>query len=405
MKKYIYLFSSLIFAITLNAQIVWEPTGLTAICPAITVSNSGIIYAGTTSGDVYKSTDNGANWTSSNIGSAYNIADIGIASNGYLFLSTTQNGVYRSTNDGLSWQQLAMTAGIEVRDLETKSGTIFASTKDYGLVKSLDNGDTWAGASSSVPESNVGAFTITNNGTMLLGVKGANGLYRSSDDGNSWTLTNFPMNYRVYSLTVASNSIFAGTAEFLDGIYKSIDDGATWQKLSNASASYEYYSNGIFTSDGKLLIGVLNTGIYGSADMGNTWQLFNNGLTSLFGFVIAQAPNGIIYATSGDGVFKNTGTTDIGNDGTAVNSFQLEQNYPNPFNPSTTIYYNLPIQQHVTLKVYDVLGNEIATLNNEEQQAGTHSINFNAAQISTGVYFYRLETGKFSETKSMILIK
>ncbi len=393
------------FAITLNAQIVWEPTGLTAICPSITVSNSGVIYAGTSTGDVYKSTDNGANWTSSNIGAAFNIADIEIASNGYLFLSTTQNGVYRSTNDGLSWQQLAMTAGIEVRDLEIKSGTIFVSSKDNGLGKSTDNGDTWAGASSSVPESNVGAFTITNNGSLLLGVKGSNGLYRSTDDGVSWTLTNFPMNYRVYSLTVAANNIFAGTAEYLDGIYKSVDDGATWQKLSNASTSYEYYSNGILTSDGKLLIGVLGIGIYGSTDMGNTWQLSNNGLTSLYGFVLAQAPNGTIYATSGDGVFKGTGTTDIGNEGTVINSYQLDQNYPNPFNPSTTISYNLPFQQHVSLKVYDVLGNEIATLINEEQQAGSHSINFNAAQISTGVYLYKLDAGEFSETKSMILIK
>ena len=405
MKKYIYILSFLMFAITLNAQIVWEPTGLTALCPSIKISNLGVIYAGTSTGDVYKSIDNGANWTSSNIGAALNIADIEIANNGYLFLSTTQNGVYRSTNEGLSWQQLPMTAGIEARDVESKSGTIFVSTKDNGLGKSTDNGDTWAGASGSVPESNVGAFTITNNGTLLLGVKGSNGLYRSTDDGASWTHTNFPMNFRVYSLTVASNNIFAGTAEYLDGIYKSVDDGATWQKLSNASASYEYYSNGIFTSDGKLLIGVLNTGIYGSTDLGNTWQLFNNGLTSLYGFVLAQAPNGTIYATSGDGVFKSTGTTNIGNDGTVINSYRLEQNYPNPFNPSTTINYNLPVQQHVSLKVYDVLGNEIATLINVEQNAGSHSIDFNASQLGSGVYFYRLETGNFAETKSMILIK
>ncbi len=405
MKKYVYLFSLWLFFVTTNAQIVWQPTGLSAICPAITVSNSGIIYTGSSTGDVYKSIDNGANWTSSNIGAAFNIADIAIGSNGYMFLSTSQNGVYRSSNEGTTWQHLTMTTGIEARDLEIKSGTIFASTKDNGLAKSTDNGDTWVLTSGSIPESNVGAFTITENGTLLLGVKGSNGLYRSTDDGATWTLTNFPTSYRVYSLTVASNNIFAGTGEYLDGIYKSVDDGATWQKLSNSSTSYEYYSNGILTSDGKLLIGVLNTGIYGSTDMGNTWQLFNNGLTSLYGFDLAQAPNGIIYATSGDGVFKSTGTTDIGNESTDINSFQLEQNYPNPFNPSTTISYNLPAQQHVTLKVYDALGNIVATLVNEEQQAGVHSVNFDASRISSGVYFYRLETGIFSETKSMILVK
>jgi hypothetical protein len=212
------------------------------------------------------------------------------------------------------------------------------------------------------------------------------------------------MNYRVYSLTVASNTIFAGTGEYLDGIYKSVDDGATWQKLINSS-NYEYKSNGIYTSNGNVLIGVLGAGIYGSTDMGNTWQFYNDGLQSLYGFVLVQAPNGTIYATSGDGVFKNTGVTDIGNDGTVLNNFHLEQNFPNPFNPSTSIQYAIGSTQFVSLKIYDVLGNEIATLVNEEQNAGSHSIDFNASQLGSGVYFYRLETGIFSETKSMILIK
>jgi len=87
------------------------------------------------------------------------------------------------------------------------------------------------------------------------------------------------------------------------------------------------------------------------------------------------------------------------------NSYRLDQNYPNPFNPSTVISYQIPLTGFVTLKVYDVLGNEIATLINEEQNAGSHSIDFNAAQLSSGIYFYRLDTEKFSETKSMILIK
>jgi photosystem II stability/assembly factor-like uncharacterized protein len=405
MKKYVYLFFLLFLVVTTNAQIAWEPTGLTALCPSLKISVSGTIFAGSSTGDVFKSIDNGANWTSSNIGAAFNIADIAIGSNGYMFLSTSQNGVYRSSNEGTTWQHLTMTTGIEARDLEIKSGTIFASTKDNGLAKSTDNGDTWVLASSSVPESNVGAFTVTENGSLLLGVKGSNGLYRSTDDGVTWTLTNFPTSYRVYSLTVASNNIFAGTGEYLDGIYKSIDDGATWQKLSNASTSYEYKSDGIFTSNGTVLLGVLGTGIYGSTDMGNTWQLYNTGLQSLYGFVLAQASNGTVFATSGAGVFKSTGTTDTEKEGTVINSLQLGQNFPNPFNPNTNIHYALGSTQLVSLKVYDVLGNEVATLVNEEQQAGVNSVNFNASQLGSGVYFYRLETGDFAETKSMILIK
>lgn len=85
--------------------------------------------------------------------------------------------------------------------------------------------------------------------------------------------------------------------------------------------------------------------------------------------------------------------------------FELSQNYPNPFNPSTTISWQTPASGHQTLKIYDVLGNEIATLVNEEKPAGSYKMEFNASQLSSGVYFYKLQTGDFLETKNMILLK
>jgi hypothetical protein len=99
--------------------------------------------------------------------------------------------------------------------------------------------------------------------------------------------------------------------------------------------------------------------------------------------------------------------------GGIVNEFVLEQNYPNPFNPSTKIRYSIPTviaseakqSSLVTLKVYDVLGNEVATLVNEEQSAGSYEVDFNAARLSSGIYFYKLHAGLFVETKKMILLK
>jgi polyhydroxybutyrate depolymerase len=90
---------------------------------------------------------------------------------------------------------------------------------------------------------------------------------------------------------------------------------------------------------------------------------------------------------------------------TIPNNFSLSQNYPNPFNPSTTIKYQIPELSFVILKVYDVLGNEIATLVNEEKTAGTFEITWYAENLSSGVYFYRLQAGSFVETKKMILMK
>jgi len=85
--------------------------------------------------------------------------------------------------------------------------------------------------------------------------------------------------------------------------------------------------------------------------------------------------------------------------------FNLYQNYPNPFNPNTVISYQLPVSSFVKIKVYDVLGNEVATLVNEKQNAGSYSVEFDAGNYPSGIYYYKLEAGDFSEVKKMILLK
>ena len=85
--------------------------------------------------------------------------------------------------------------------------------------------------------------------------------------------------------------------------------------------------------------------------------------------------------------------------------FKLYNNYPNPFNPSTTIKYDLPKETQVTLKVFDVTGKEVATLVNKKQKAGYFEVNFNASNLASGIYLYRLITSDYVKTNKMILIK
>ena len=85
--------------------------------------------------------------------------------------------------------------------------------------------------------------------------------------------------------------------------------------------------------------------------------------------------------------------------------FELKQNYPNPFNPTTSIECVVPSSEYVSLKVYDVLGNEVASLVNENKNAGSYRIDFNASTLSSGVYFYKITAGNYTETKKMMLIK
>ena len=93
------------------------------------------------------------------------------------------------------------------------------------------------------------------------------------------------------------------------------------------------------------------------------------------------------------------------NTGNQPNTFSLDQNYPNPFNPTTKIKYSIPSASRTTLKVYDILGMEVATLVNSEKPAGTYEVTFNAALLSSGVYFYKLQSGGFLQTRKMIILK
>lgn len=92
-------------------------------------------------------------------------------------------------------------------------------------------------------------------------------------------------------------------------------------------------------------------------------------------------------------------------DGYKSLDFELAQNYPNPFNPRTTIGYQIPERAFIIIKIYDVLGNEITTLVNEEKIAGSYEIEFDGSSLPSGIYYYRITAGDFSQTNKMVLIK
>jgi len=101
----------------------------------------------------------------------------------------------------------------------------------------------------------------------------------------------------------------------------------------------------------------------------------------------------------------SVGTSSIDNENDLVNEFALQQNYPNPFNPTTKIRYNIKQNGMVNLIVYDLAGRQIAVLENTFKTAGVHQVNFDAANLPSGVYLYRLTAGSFEETKKMALMK
>jgi hypothetical protein len=132
--------------------------------------------------------------------------------------------------------------------------------------------------------------------------------------------------------------------------------------------------------------------------------LFNNEQTQNFQFEVIGDPQSIVF-DPGNWILKNNTTVTEVKDLTVPFAFSLEQNYPNPFNPSTTISFQVPEKEFVTLKVFNILGKEVAVLVNEEKPAGKYEVEFTAKDLVSGVYFYKLEAESFVETKKMILIK
>ncbi|RMF59353.1 MAG: T9SS C-terminal target domain-containing protein [Calditrichaeota bacterium] len=124
---------------------------------------------------------------------------------------------------------------------------------------------------------------------------------------------------------------------------------------------------------------------------------------------VAVGPDGVIYtadAQAGWHAFTYEVATGINDEvGFSPESFSLSQNYPNPFNPATTIRFQLPQSGFVSLKVYDLTGREVAVLVKEQKPAGTYQVSFDAGQLASGVYFYRLKSGEFQQTRKMLLVR
>ncbi len=213
----------------------------------------------------------------------------------------------------------------------------------------------------------------------------------STDNGLSWNTKSKFTGYNIFGIDLADEYNFsfyvrAAAPPYQYGLLRSTNGGLNWFVIPREAgftfANIYFYnsSTGWCTS---------NNILYKTTNGGYNWmsQLNSGGMVymkdSLNGFCFTS--NGKIFIIS--------------------DKFSLSQNYPNPFNPSTRINYELPITDYVSLKVYDALGNEVQTLVNEKQNAGSYSVNFNAATLPSGIYFYKLVTEKFSETKKMILVK
>jgi hypothetical protein len=239
-------------------------------------------------------------------------------------------------------------------------------------------------------------------GDTLVAGAGANGyVWYATDTVNTWTGVQLaPLlgdAFIIYSVVSFNGVLYAGSTY---GIHRSTDGGLTWN----------YCGSGIPNNRRIRLIPVGNTlyATVSSADTrwyksvsGESWEF----IESTFYTYAEAVINGKFFVGRVDGLWRRDIPTSVSQPSNVPFQFALEQNYPNPFNPTTTINYQLLQDGLVVLKVYDILGREVVTLFNKLEEAGFHSTQFDANGLTSGIYFYRLQAGQFTEMKKLILLR
>lgn len=350
-------------------------------------------------GGILRSTDGGANWTMLNPNGYFDALAV---KDNNLFVGS-YSGVYLSTDNGASWNSLnnGLSTNI-ILSLAVSGKNLFAGTGGGGVFLSTNNGTSWTSVSSGLTNSTIWALYVSGN-NLFAGTQ--NGIFLTTNDGSSWTPVDSGLTNRTVDAFIAcGNSLFAAT--WGGGIFVSTDNGTEW-KAVNTGLQNRYVIS--FAVSGTNLFAGSAVGIFQSTDMGSSWKPVSIGLAQTIVYSLTIYGDNLLAGTAYNGVWKRPLSemiTSIENDDRySPLKFKLEQNYPNPFNPSTKISYNLSKAGHVTLRVYDVLGREVATLVNENQYAGTHVVHFDGSSLASGVYFYRLQAGDYSAAKKLLLLK
>ena len=373
-----------------------------------------LIFASTPSG-VQKYNKHLKKWTNTGLRGVYKVA---VSSNNNLYAGT-DFGLYKSTDLGLSWRELRITTDtiIKIYNFEVISDdTIFIIT-NYNLRYTYDGGETWIITPIETDHLSTTLFYSKTGEIFFTGyIPPRCTLYKStvSFDIFYTLLVGTPRNYYSYNNFVVTNNgyvYFGGNWDVR--FYRSTNSGNSW-----VVSTMNGVSSICVIEDRIVLIGSADLSI--SRDYGNNWYHLN--LDTNYYTIIEDIKyeNGKFYfATNNLGILYSDFDSILDVEGEENNldrkNYTLYQNYPNPFNSKTKIRFTIPSTELnstkgetiTTLKVYDLLGREIATLVNEPKQSGEYEVEFDADKynLSSGVYFYQLRSGSFISTKKFVLTK
>jgi photosystem II stability/assembly factor-like uncharacterized protein len=313
--------------------------------------------------------------------------------------------IAKTTNCGASWDSLPTSINYGITAIDFVDANTGYITAKYGPVAKTTNGGlSWINVTTVDAQSWDIDFINANTGLVGSGI----GFKRTTDGGVTWDNIALPVgSYADQVKFIDENTVLAGCYRVgsVGSICKSTNGGINWFVAYSTEVQVgeiEFVNNIVYA------LSFYGDNIFKSTDRGNTWRTYNlyggdhriKFVNENTGFICGY--RSVLRKTTNGG-FDPIGIEPISTE--IPSGFSLHQNYPNPFNPTTRIKFDIPKASLVRLTVYDILGRQVAELVNENLNAGVYEYSWSGAELSSGIYFYKLQAGDFVETRRMVLIK
>lgn len=368
-------------------------------------------------GKIFKSTDSGKNWVLQNTPTLNTLVDIFFINPDIGWAVGGGGTIIHTSDGGSNW--INQTSGI-VSSLNsiTFSDSLNGYTVGINgrILKTTNGGENWINASISSTDYYSKVIKVSSNEAWIAGFNNSelkSILLRTTDNGVSWGHILSIDSLALYGLSIKDFTVITGGGKLTSSgselkMYRTDNNGSFWNLICS-DPNYPAYN---YIWDIKItptynITAISKNRYFFTSDNGANWQIQSFSGEELNSIQFSN--DNIGWITGNNGLLlknSNYGITEIKENNLALpEDYYLSQNYPNPFNPSTTIKYSIAAAGIVTLKIFDILGREVSTLVNEEKPAGIYEVNFNAASLASGVYFYQLKAGSFVQTMKMLLIK